>query len=70
MRTRLNNYSVESCDMTDRREFLTALGAVGLTGAGLLSSACAKAAGGRRLDRIGVQLYTVRGAMERTLNEH
>jgi len=50
--------------MADRRDFLTALGAVGFAGAGLLSSGCAKASAGRRLDRIGVQLYTVRGAME------
>jgi len=50
--------------MTDRREFLTALGAVGLTGAGLVSSGCSKAGAGRRLDRIGVQLYTVRDTME------
>ncbi len=50
--------------MTDRREFLTAMGAVGLTGAGFLSSGYADAGAARRLDRIGVQLYTVRGAME------
>ena len=50
--------------MTDRREFLTAMGAVGLTGAGFLSSGCGTASAGRRLDRIGVQLYSVRGAME------
>jgi sugar phosphate isomerase/epimerase len=50
--------------MTNRREFLTAAGAIGLTGAGLLSSGCARAEARRRLDRIGVQLYTVRGAME------
>ena len=50
--------------MTDRREFLTAMGAVGLTGAGFLSSGYADAGVARRLDRIGVQLYTVRGAME------
>jgi sugar phosphate isomerase/epimerase len=47
------------------------MGAVGLTGAGFLSSACARASAGRRLDSIGVQLYSVRGAMqegvERTL---
>jgi len=57
--------------MTDRREFLTAMGAVGLTGAGLLAAGCSRAPAGRRLDRIGVQLYSVRDAMqenvERTL---
>lgn len=50
--------------MTNRREFIAALGAVGLTGAGLVSSGCSRAPAGRRLDRIGVQLYSVRDAME------
>jgi sugar phosphate isomerase/epimerase len=45
--------------MTSRREFLEAIGAAGLAGAGLAMTGCA-----RRLDRIGVQLYTVRSAME------
>lgn len=58
--------------MMDRREFVTAMGAAGLTGAGILSSGCAAGAS-RRLDRIGVQLYTVRSAMqesvERTLEQ-
>jgi sugar phosphate isomerase/epimerase len=48
--------------MMDRREFITAVGAGGMAGAGLLSGGCAGAS--RRLDRIGVQLYTVRSAME------
>jgi sugar phosphate isomerase/epimerase len=50
--------------MTNRREFIAALGAVGLTGTGLVSSGCSKTPAGRHLDRIGVQLYSVRGAME------
>ena len=50
--------------MTNRREFITTMGAVGLTGAGLISSGCSKTPAGRHLDRIGVQLYSVRGAME------
>lgn len=45
--------------MTSRREFLEAIGAAGLAGAGLAMTGCA-----RRLDRIGMQLYTVRSAME------
>ncbi len=53
--------------MTNRREFIETLGAVGLTGAGLISTGCSKAPAGRRLDRIGVQLYSVRGAMEEDL---
>ena len=53
--------------MTDRREFLTAMGAVGLAGTGLLASGCARETAGRRLDRVGVQLYTVRGAMEESV---
>jgi sugar phosphate isomerase/epimerase len=52
--------------MMDRREFMTAMGAVGLTGAGFLSSGCASRAS-RRLDRIGVQLYTVRSAMQESV---
>jgi sugar phosphate isomerase/epimerase len=42
------------------------MGAVGLTGAGVLSSGCA-AGGSRRLDRIGLQLYTVRAAMQESV---
>ncbi len=53
--------------MTDRREFLTAMGAVGLSGAGLLSSGCAGSSPSRRLDRIGLQLYTVRDAMQQSV---
>jgi sugar phosphate isomerase/epimerase len=57
--------------MTDRREFLKTMGAVGLAGAGLAAAGCSAASAGRRLDRIGVQLYTVRshmaGSVEQTL---
>jgi sugar phosphate isomerase/epimerase len=49
--------------MTDRREFLKTMSAVGLAGAGLAAAGCGAAAAGRRLDRIGVQLYTVRSQM-------
>jgi len=49
--------------MADRREFITAMGAVGLTGTALLGAGCAPRAS-RGLDRIGVQLYTLRSAME------
>ncbi|KPK05714.1 MAG: hypothetical protein AMS20_05850 [Gemmatimonas sp. SG8_28] len=49
--------------MTDRREFLKTMGAAGLAGAGLAAAGCSAAAAGRRLDRIGVQLYTVRSQM-------
>jgi sugar phosphate isomerase/epimerase len=64
---RSNNCNVWSFDMTNRREFIETLGAVSLTGAGLISAGCSKAPAGRRLDRIGVQLYSVRGAMEENL---
>jgi sugar phosphate isomerase/epimerase len=50
----------------DRREFVTGMSAAGLTGAGLLASGCAVGAS-RRLDRIGLQLYTVRSAMQEHL---
>lgn len=53
--------------MTDRRDFLIAMGAVGVTGAGLRSAGCAGTSAGRRLDRIGVQLYTVRAAMQESV---
>ncbi|MBR9990777.1 MAG: sugar phosphate isomerase/epimerase [Gemmatimonadetes bacterium] len=49
----------------DRKNFLTTMAATALAGVGL--SACRQgtsAAGGGRLDALGVQLYTVRGAME------
>lgn len=49
--------------MMDRREFVTAVGAAGLSGAGLLAAGCT-AGTTRRIDRVGVQLYTVRSAME------
>ena len=62
------NCNVEGFDMTDRREFVTAMGAVSLTGAGFLSSGNA-AGPSRRLDRIGVQLYSVRSAMQESV-EH
>jgi sugar phosphate isomerase/epimerase len=52
--------------MMDRREFMTAMGAVGLTGTGFLSTA-RTAGASRRLDRIGVQLYTVRSAMQESV---
>ena len=45
--------------MIDRREFIGTLGALA---AGAVLPACRAP---RRLDRIGVQLYTVRGEMER-----
>lgn len=50
--------------MTNRREFLQTIGAAGLAGAGLAITGCRAASSSRRLDRIGVQLYTVRSAME------
>jgi sugar phosphate isomerase/epimerase len=50
--------------MIDRREFVTAMGAVGLTGTGLLLSGCRAS---HRLDRIGVQLYTLRSAMQESV---
>lgn len=49
----------------DRKNFLTTMVATALAGVGL--SACRQgtsAAGGGRLNALGVQLYTVRGAME------
>jgi sugar phosphate isomerase/epimerase len=52
--------------MVDRRGFLTAMGAVGLTGTGFLYRGCAPGAS-RRLDRIGVQLYTLRSAMQESV---
>lgn len=64
---RSHKCSVESFDMTDRRDFLIAMGAVGVTGAGLRSAGCAGTSAGRRLDRIGVQLYTVRAAMQESV---
>jgi sugar phosphate isomerase/epimerase len=57
--------------MTCRREFLKTIGAAGLAGAGLAATGCGAASAARRLDRIGMQLYTVRSSMqdnvERTL---
>jgi sugar phosphate isomerase/epimerase len=57
--------------MTCRREFLKTLGAAGLAGAGLGVAGCKAVSAARRLDRIGMQLYTVRSSMqdsvERTL---
>ena len=53
--------------MTNRREFLTAMGAVGATGAGFFSSVRGADGTARRLDRIGVQLYTVRDAMQESV---
>jgi len=64
---RLAHY-LEGYNMTDRREFMTTLGALGLSGVGFLCSGCASGAP-RRLDRIGVQLYSVRSAMEESV-EH
>jgi sugar phosphate isomerase/epimerase len=52
--------------MMDRREFVTAMGAVGLAGAGAVSAGCGPS---RRLDRIGVQLYTVRTAMQESVEQ-
>lgn len=52
--------------MMDRREFMTTMGAVGVAGTGLLSTGCAAGAP-RRLERIGVQLYTVRSAMQESV---
>jgi sugar phosphate isomerase/epimerase len=51
--------------MMDRREFVTAMGAAGLTGAGVLCSGCGATG---RLHRIGLQLYTVRGAMQESVD--
>jgi sugar phosphate isomerase/epimerase len=51
--------------MMDRREFVTAAGAAGLAGAGLFAFGCGGPS--RRLDHIGVQLYTVRTAMQEDL---
>jgi sugar phosphate isomerase/epimerase len=57
--------------MTCRREFLKTIGAAGLAGAGLTATGCGTVSAARRLDRIGIQLYTVRSSMqdsvERTL---
>jgi sugar phosphate isomerase/epimerase len=57
--------------MACRREFLKSMGAAGLAGAGIAVSGCSAASAGRKLDRIGLQLYTVRSRMgdsvERTL---
>lgn len=50
--------------MTSRREFLQTIGAAGLAGAGLAITGCRAASSTRRLDRIGVQLYTVRSSMQ------
>jgi sugar phosphate isomerase/epimerase len=50
--------------MTGRREFLKTVGAAGLAGAGLAATGCGAASAARRLDRIGLQLYTVRSSME------
>ena len=50
--------------MTTRREAITAIGAAGLVGAGLAGGGCRPAtAAGRRLNRIGLGLYTVRDRM-------
>ncbi|NIM48517.1 MAG: TIM barrel protein [Gemmatimonadales bacterium] len=57
--------------MTCRREFLKTIGAASLAGAGLAATGCGVPSTARRLDRIGIQLYTVRSSMqdsvERTL---
>ncbi|HEX6908998.1 MAG TPA: sugar phosphate isomerase/epimerase [Longimicrobium sp.] len=53
----------QESDPIDRRRFLGILGAAGLGGAALSACAAAGAAPGRRLERIGVQLYTVRDRM-------
>ena len=49
--------------MTCRREFLKTMGAAGLAGAGLAVTGCSAVSEGRRLDRVGLQLYTVRSHM-------
>lgn len=51
--------------MPSRRSFLTTLGAAAI--GAVLQPACARAASRRRLDRIGLQLYTVRGEMQRDM---
>lgn len=48
----------------DRRRFLGVVGAAAVGGSALSACAAAGAAGGRRLERIGVQLYTVRDRMQ------
>ncbi len=48
----------------DRRRFLGMLGAAGGVGAALSACAAAGVTPGRRLERIGVQLYTVRDRMQ------
>lgn len=53
--------------MTSRREFLTSLGAAGLGAAGLRATAGCTATGTGKLDAIGMQLYTVRSAMEESV---
>lgn len=50
----------------DRRTFLETSGVAAMA-ASLGPMACRQASAGRRLDRIGVQLYTVRGEMEKNL---
>lgn len=52
--------------MIDRRDFLRTLGAGALGAAGVAESACTRrtaASGTRRIERIGVQLYTLRNEM-------
>jgi len=50
--------------MTSRREFLQAVGAAGFAGSALAPAMQCATSRARRLDRIGVQLYSVRTSME------
>lgn len=54
----------EASHAIDRRRFLGMLGAAGVSGAALSACAGAGASPGRRMERIGVQLYTVRDRMQ------
>ncbi len=53
--------------MTCRREFLKIIGAAGLAGADLVAGGCRAVPATRRLRRIGLQLYTVRSAMQHSV---
>lgn len=53
--------------MTCRRDFLKTIGAAGLAGAGLAAAGCTAASADRRLDRVGLQLYTVRDSMQESV---
>ncbi len=55
--------------MTSRREFVKTIGAAGLAGAGLTATGCGAASATRRLDRVGLQLYTVRSSMEDSVED-